>query len=78
MVADFPICNVSVYRYRDKGLTTLERPLNYEPIEIALSPSDPLPLNVVQNLVTSLLNSGDLEQTRRKWFQDASWVPQLR
>ena len=78
MVADFPICNVSVFRYRDKGLTTLKSPLNYEPIGIAMLPTDPLLLNWAQNFVTYLLNSGELELLRQKWFEDASWLPQLR
>ena len=78
MVADFPICNVSVYRYQGKGLTTLKSPLNYEPIGIALSPNDPLFLNMVQNFVAYLMNSGDLGLLRQKWFEDASWVPELR
>ncbi len=78
MVADFPICHVAVYRYQDKGLTTLKSPLNYEPLGIALSPTDPLFLNWVQNFVTVLLNSGDLSVLQRKWFEDASWIPQLK
>jgi len=78
MVADFPICNVSVYRYRDKGLTTLSSPLNYEPIGMAMLPTDPLLLNWAQNVVTYLVNSGELSQLQKKWFEDASWVPQLR
>jgi polar amino acid transport system substrate-binding protein len=77
MVADFPICNVSVYRHRDKGLTTLKSPLNYEPLGIALSPTDPLLLNWAQNFVTYLLNSGELSLLQRKWFDDASWMLQL-
>jgi polar amino acid transport system substrate-binding protein len=78
MVADFPICNVSVLRYLDKGLTTLKSPLNYEPLGIALSPGDPLFLNWAQNFVTNLVNSGELSLLQRKWFEDASWVPQLK
>jgi polar amino acid transport system substrate-binding protein len=78
MIADFPICNVSVLRYRDKGLTTLKSPLNYEPLGIALSPGDPLFLNWAQNFVTNLVNSGELSLLQRKWFEDASWVPQLK
>jgi polar amino acid transport system substrate-binding protein len=78
MVADFPICNVSVFRYRDKGLTTLKSPLNYEPIGIAMLPTDALLLNWAQNFVTTMLNSGDLELLRQKWFEDPSWMPQLR
>jgi polar amino acid transport system substrate-binding protein len=77
MVADFPICNVSVFRYRDKGLTTLKSPLNYEPLGIALSAADPLLLNWAQNFVTYLLNSGELSLLQRKWFEDASWMLQL-
>ena len=78
MVADFPICNVSVFRYRDKGLTTLKSPLNYEPIGIAMLPTDPLLLNWAQNFVTTMLNSGELEVLRQKWFEDASWMLQLK
>ena len=78
MIADFPICNVSVLRYPDKGLTTLKSPLNYEPLGIALSPGDPLFLNWAQNFVTNLVNSGELSLLQRKWFEDASWVSQLK
>lgn len=78
LVADYPFCKVAVYRYPDKGLTTLQSPLNYEPLGIALAPGDPLLLNWAQNFVSFLINSGDLSALQRKWFEDASWVPQLR
>jgi polar amino acid transport system substrate-binding protein len=78
MIADFPICNVSVFRYHDKGLTTLKSPLHYEPLGIAVSRGDPLLLNWVQNYVAYLINSGELSVLRQKWFEDASWVPQLK
>jgi len=32
LVADHPICQVSAYRYPDAGLTTLNKPLSWEPI----------------------------------------------
>jgi polar amino acid transport system substrate-binding protein len=78
MVADYPICMVSVYRYRDKALTTLKNPLTYEPIGIVLPPTDPLLLNLVQNFLTSMVNSGEMEVIRQRWFNDSSWVNQLR
>lgn len=78
MVADYPICMVSVYRYRDKALTTLKTPMTYEPIGIALPPNDPLLLNWMQNFLTNLVNSGELEVLRQRWFNDASWVSELR
>jgi polar amino acid transport system substrate-binding protein len=78
MVADYPICTVSVYRYRDKALATLKNPLSYEPIGIALPSGDALLLNWVQNLLNTLVGSGELEVIRKRWFNDASWVGQLR
>jgi hypothetical protein len=41
-------------------------------------PTDPLLLNWAQNFVTTMLNSGELEVLRQKWFDDASWMLQLR
>jgi polar amino acid transport system substrate-binding protein len=78
MIADFPVCNVAAYRYRDKGLATLSSPFNYEPLGIAVLPTDPLLLNLVQNFVTTLVNSGDLEMLRKKWFEDPSWMSELK
>ena len=78
MIADFPICNVAAYRYRDKGLATLKSPLNYEPIGVAMLPHDPLLLNVLQNFVSILVNGGELEMLRKKWFDDASWMSELK
>ena len=78
MVADFPICLVAVYRYPDKGLTTLQKPLSYEPIGVALPPNDPLLLNWAQNFLNTMMNSGELELIRKKWFNDTSWVEKLR
>ena len=49
MVADFSICAVSVLRYPEKDLTTLNQPLTIEPIGIALPPDDPQLVNLVQN-----------------------------
>jgi ABC-type amino acid transport substrate-binding protein len=69
---------VSVYRYQDKALTTLKKPLTYEPIGIALPTTDPLLLNLVQNFLVRMVNSGELEALRQRWFNDASWVSQLR
>src|SRR5271157_5584884 len=65
MVADFPICMVSVSRHRDKALTTLKTPLTYEPIGIVLPPTDPLLLNLLQNFITSMVNGGELEVIRQ-------------
>ena len=77
MVADYPICLVSVYRYRDAGLATLSRALSYEPIGVALPASDPLLVNWVQNMLNFLEKTGELEAITQKWFKDASWISRL-
>jgi polar amino acid transport system substrate-binding protein len=77
MVADYPICMVSVYRYPDAGLVTLGKPISYEPIGVALPPNDPLLVNWVQNSLHSLEKSGELVALMERWFKDTSWIKRL-
>jgi len=77
MVADYPICMVSVYRYREAKLGTLEKPFSYEPIGVALPPNDPLLVNWVQNFLNALEKAGEMKMLTERWFKDTSWVNQL-
>jgi len=77
LVADYPICVLSVLRHPDKGLATLVSPLTIEPIGIALPANDALLVNLVQNYLTALQGTGVLEALRARWFEDASWLDQL-
>jgi polar amino acid transport system substrate-binding protein len=77
MVADYPICFLSVNRYPEVGFATLTKPISYEPIGIALPASDPLLLNWVQNVLNFLDKTGELEAVTQRWFRDTSWVSQL-
>jgi polar amino acid transport system substrate-binding protein len=77
MVADYPICLVSVYRYPDGGFVTLSKPISYEPIGIALPASDPLLVNWVQNFLNTLEKTGEMERLIERWFKDTSWISRL-
>ena len=77
MVADYPICMVSVFRYPEAKLGTLEKPMSYEPIGVALPPNDPLLVNWVQNFLTALERGGEMKVLLEKWFKDTSWVSRL-
>jgi len=77
MVADFPICALSVMRYPDAGLATLIKPLTIEPIGIALPAGDSLLLNMVENYLGALEAIGLLEELEKSWFEDGSWLIQL-
>jgi len=77
MVADYPICQVSVYRYPDLPLATTRKPISYEPIGIALPPNDPLLVNWVQNFLQTLEKSGEMGKLLERWFKDTTWIKRL-
>jgi polar amino acid transport system substrate-binding protein len=77
MVADYPVCALSVMRYSDKGLVTLAEPLTIEPIGIAISPGDSLLLNFIENYLGALEVVGVLAELEAKWFQDGGWLINL-
>jgi polar amino acid transport system substrate-binding protein len=77
LVADFPICKVSVLRHPEAGLSALMTPFTVEPLGIALPPGDPLFVNLVENYLTTLEDTGMLTQFKAKWFSYGSWVSEL-
>ncbi len=74
MVADKPICVLSIMRYPGKDLVTTDNPLTIEPIGMALPPDDPQFLNLVTNYLSTLQISGILPALEKKWFHDGSWM----
>ncbi len=77
LVADMPVCVLSVLRFPEAGLTTLERPLTLEPIGIAVSKDDPQFFNLVDNYLKAYEKTGILNQLRKKWFEDSSWIAEM-
>lgn len=78
MVADVPICLVTLLRYQDEGLVTLEEPLTIEPIGMALPPGDPQFLNLVENYLSALELSGALQLLDQIWFEDGQWLLNMK
>jgi len=78
LIADQPICLISVDRYPDQGLLAVIAPLTYEPIGIALPPNDALFINLVGNFLTGLQDSGTLELLKNQWFQTVDWWEQMK
>ena len=77
MIADFPICVLSILRFPDQGLFTLLDPFTYEPLGIAVPANDPLLINWVENFLTGFQGSGEMEDLKADWFEDASWLEDL-
>ena len=78
MIADYPICVVSVFRYPEAGLLSVVTPLTYEPIGIALPANDPLLMNWARNTLHSIEASGNLDELRLKWFARGGWLDKLK
>ena len=77
LVADFPICAISVLRNPGSGLVGLAAPLSFEPIGIAL-PADAHHFNnLVTNYTHILEGTGLMEALRQKWFSDPAWLQLL-
>ena len=77
MVADYPICVLSILRNPEAGLVTLTEPLTIEPIGMALPPDDPQLQNFVTNFLTRLQLMGVLQEMEMAWFESGSWLIQV-
>ena len=77
LVADFPICQLSVMRYPEAGLSALSTPFTIEPLGIALPPDDPLFVNLVDNYLTTLEKTGLLNRFKARWFSRGPWLAEL-
>jgi polar amino acid transport system substrate-binding protein len=77
MVADLPICIISVLRNPGAGLVAVSSPFTFEPIGAALPAHDPLFLNVVENFMLNLEGSGLMELLTARWFNDPGWLDEM-
>jgi polar amino acid transport system substrate-binding protein len=77
LIADYPICVVSTFRYPNQGLISLITPITYEPLGIALPPHDPLLVNWVENILDEFRGNGGLDELKNRWFNDRSWLKEL-
>ena len=77
MIADYPICLLSVVRNPDHNLISVVPPFTYEPIGIAIQESDTLLANWLENFLGTMVGSGDLKELQEKWFDGGSWIDKL-
>jgi polar amino acid transport system substrate-binding protein len=78
LIADYPICLVSVLRFPEEKLFALFPPLTYEPIGVGLPGNDPLLVNWMENFLNTLEGSGELDKVKDRWFEDNSWLEEIQ
>ncbi|MCI0655187.1 MAG: transporter substrate-binding domain-containing protein [Methylococcaceae bacterium] len=76
LIADYPVCVVTMLRYPDQGLISVLSLLTQEPLGIAL-PADALLINWMDNFLHNMTLTGHLEELKSKWFEDDSWLAKL-
>ena len=76
LVADYPFCAFSSFRYQDKGLVAGQSKFTVEPLGIAVH-EDTLLINWLGNFLNMLEASGQMKMLNKRWFQDGSWLKQL-
>jgi polar amino acid transport system substrate-binding protein len=76
VIADYPFCALTAYRFRDKGLFAGKSPLTFEPLGIAI-PEDTLLINWAQNFMAHLRGTGRLEKLYQQWFGGGPWIDEL-
>mgnify|MGYP001827738160 CR=1 FL=1 len=69
MLTEYPTCVATLKHYPDSGLVSMGSMLSYEPIGIALSPADPLFINLVENFLNQLEIAGGLEALQKRWLE---------
>jgi len=77
MVADDPVIRLALLRFPGAGLTFVESAFSAQPIGIAVTPGDPLFVNLVENYLRSLERIGVLDRFREKWFENSDWLKRL-
>ena len=77
MVADYPICVVSIFRHPGQGLLSVLTTLTYEPIGVGVPAGDPLLVNWVENFMGIAENVGLFDRLKQKWILQADWLHRL-
>ena len=77
LIADYPFCAFTAFRYQAKGLVAGQARLTFEPLGIAVK-EDSLLINWLNNYMKMLDGSGQLRQLNDRWFKNSSWIKDLR
>ena len=78
LVADRETNSFAVKRFPDAGLIASDATFTLEPMGIAIPKAEPNLTSLVNTYLTTLEDSGQLDRVRSFWFENSSWVKDLR
>ena len=77
LIADYPYCLVTAFRYKDKGFIAGKAPFTFEPMGVALPGEDVLLINWVQNFLRGCQGTGLMKELQKRWFNPGPWMEEL-
>ncbi len=77
LVADYQFCFYAVLRHPNEAFIASINPITFEPLGIALPGDDPLLINLVTNFLNTMRSSGKLDQIKKRWFGDPTWMERM-
>jgi len=77
LIADYPFCAFTAFRHQEKGLVAGQSRLTFEPLGIAVK-EDTLLINWLNNFLNILDASGQLKKRSDYWFNNASWIKDVK
>ncbi len=77
LVADYQFCFYAVLRHPSQQYVASINPITYEPLGIAMPGDDPLLINLVTNFLNTMRSSGKLDQIKKRWFGDRTWMERM-
>ena len=77
VVAEKSIIRFTMMQYPESGYVTLDDPFNYEPIGMGVMPNDVLLINLLQNIISELIESGEINEIENSWFWDDEWIEKV-
>jgi len=77
LVADMPVCVVTMLSNPEDGFATLRAPLTVEPVGMAVSADDPRFANLLENSLDAVESTGILDRMRTRWLEEGDWLARL-
>lgn len=77
LIADLPICELSIIRDTRNELTILKKPLLIKDVAIATNQNEPELQAIISNTSKKLIKTGKIEKIHNKWFANPQWIALL-